>query len=337
MNRFKKSPVLRAAVFLLIAWMLFHLTSVVLDRRVYYGPANYRAKLNEFYSMEENSLSYIGIGSSHMYCTVNPLEVWEDSGISGFLLASQQQPLPASVHFLREALKTQSPDIVFIEGWMGSVKQDYPTEAVAHDAIDSLKPSLNKMQMIGAITPPEQWPNYVFSILKYHTNWKELTPVKIRDAFREPADLYKGYVCLEERKDYTPVRPDYSQAVPGTLAEQDMEALDRMLALTKDHGAELVLLIAPYTVTPESVGMMEAERQWARQNGVEVLDLSLVQEEMGLVGSEDFYDRGPHLNTSGARKASVYLSRWLQEKGVVPRENIDGENGCGTSTPTAAY
>ena len=323
MNRFKNSPALRAGVFLLIAGILFHLASVALDRKELWGPANYRAKLNEFYAMEEDSLSYIGIGSSHMYCTLNPLEVWEDSGISGFLLATQQQPLPGSVHFLKEALKTQSPDVVFIEGWMGTIPREYPSEAVAHDAIDPLRPSLNKLQLIGAITPPEQWPNYCFSILKYHDNWKKLTPERIYNAFVEPADIYKGYVCLEDRKDYTPVEPDYTQAVPGTLLQQDLEALDRMLELTKAAGAELVLMIAPYNGEPKAMGLIQAELRWAEDRGVEVLDLSRCREEMGLEGSRDYFDKGPHLNTSGARKASLYISRWLQEKGIVPRENVD--------------
>ena len=91
---------LKIVLFVLCASMLFALISKICERKTNHGAWNYMAKLNEFYSIEEDSLDYIGVGSSHMYCTINPLEVWKESGVTGFVLATQQQPLAATYHYI---------------------------------------------------------------------------------------------------------------------------------------------------------------------------------------------------------------------------------------------
>ena len=107
---------LRITAFVLIAVVIFSILSAVCERKTYIGEWNYMSKVNEFYSMEENTLDYVCVGSSHMYCTINPLEVWKQTGAAGFVLATQQQPLVASYHYIKEAFKTQSPKYVILEG-----------------------------------------------------------------------------------------------------------------------------------------------------------------------------------------------------------------------------
>jgi len=97
------NQVFRTLVFLLCAAILFSGVSLIYERKTYSGAWNYMAKLQEFYELEENTLDYICLGSSHMYCTVNPLEIWRETSIPGFVLATQQQPLRASYYYLKEA------------------------------------------------------------------------------------------------------------------------------------------------------------------------------------------------------------------------------------------
>ena len=314
----KLSTLIRCLAFLLIATTIFCLASKILERKTYSGPWNYMAKLNEFYDMPKNSLDYICIGSSHMYCTVNPLEVWKDSGISGFVLATQQQPLQASYYYIKEMFKTQSPKVVFVEAFMVNKKID--DSAVFYDAIDPLNPSINKIQLINSIVPREDRPNYYFNILKYHTRWKDITLSDIWNAFAEPKDFYKGFVALDGDYIGTNFVPDYSSVTEDILSEDTKEILASIKDLIESNGAQMVLLIAPYKDPFSSTA--KAATTWAQDNAVPVLDYSLLIEEIGLDANLDYYDAG-HLDVSGAKKVSTHLSLYMQTLGLGQSTKID--------------
>lgn len=313
---------IKMIVFPLIAAVLFLSVSCALERKTFYGPWNYMSKLNEFYSLEEDSMDYIGVGSSHMYCTVNPLEVWKDSGFSGFLLATQEQPLTASYYYLKEMFKTQSPRVVFVEGYMGYNFDEFPGEAVAYDAIDPLRFSLNKIQMINSIVPIENWPEYYLNIIKYHTRWKDIEWEDVETAFDAPADTYKGYVCIQGTKSYPITEIDYESVSAVSISPKNLAALEDIYDLINSHGAKMVLLIAPYKA--ECAPMLKFEIEWAQEKGIDVIDVTTLYDEIEMDGNEDFYD-DDHLDADGAKKVSLYISQYLQDLSIEPAQKIDVE------------
>lgn len=318
MNSKRRFVFLRCVIFLLCAALLFCLISRICERKTYSGPWNYMAKLNEFYSMEEDSLEYLCIGSSHMYCTVNPLEVWKDSGIPGFVLATQQQPLTASYYYIKEALKTQSPKVVFVEAFM--INKDIDDSAVFYDAIDPLKFSINKLQLINNLVPQENRPNYYFNILKYHTRWKDIGLGDIKAAFVEPKDFYKGFVALDGTYQGTNYIPDYSSVQAANLTDESLEILAKIKDLIQSSGAKMVLLIAPNNDAFSATA--KAATAWAQDNNVDVLDYSLLLDQIGVDPSCDYYDGG-HLDISGAQKVSLHFSNYLKGLGITGNPNID--------------
>lgn len=303
---------IRMVSFLLIATVLFAFVSVVMERKTYWGQANYMAKLEEFYNMPENSLEYLCVGSSHAYCSVNPLEVWNDSGIKGFVLATQRQPLRASYHYIKEAFKTQSPKVVILEGVMA--KQTTSEDAVIYDAIDPLKPSFNKFQMINNLVECDRRDAFYFNVLKYHTGWKELSINDMLNNLETETDTNKGYILFNSSFQGENRIPDYASMEAMELPEENMEALNDILDLVEENGAQLILMIAPYM--PDSYGpMFKAELEWARENDVEVLDYALMLDEIGIDPMTDYVD-AEHLDVGGAAKLSKHLSGVLLKKGL---------------------
>jgi len=308
------SRFLRCVVFLLIAALLLTIVSEGMQRKTSSGAWNYMTKFKEFYEQDENSLEYVCLGSSHAYCTVNPLEVWKESGIKGFVLATQQQPLTASYHYLVEAFKTQKPKVVILEGFMGHTTD--ASDGVLYDAIDPLKLSLNKIKMINALVDKKDRAYYYFNVMKYHSRWEEVSAGEFGEALVSVKDTYKGYVAIEREFKGQNVVPDYGMMEDVKLPTQNLNALNKILELTKENGAELLLMIAPYDAVKEDIAeMFKAERLWAEQNGVFVLDYSLIYDEVGIDPQNDYYDGG-HLDVSGAAKASRYLATYLKEMGL---------------------
>lgn len=317
---------IRGTIFVVIAALLFSYVSMVVERKTVDGSWNYMGKLNEFYEMPENSIDVIAVGSSHAYCTMNPLEIWNNNNITSFVLATQQQPLNASYYYVKEAFKTQSPKVVIVEGFMGYVDYEYPKDGVAYDAIDPLRPSLNKLALIREIVPSDQRENYYFNVLKYHSRWREVKKPDYNPAYRLKADSYKGFVLLTDNKPFEKSEIDYEKVNQLDIPAVPLEALNALKELITENGAEMILLIAPFDHIDENIAsVMKAEREWAQENDVDLIDINVLYDDIGIDGKTDFYD-SEHLNAYGANKVSRYLGDYLKENySIEPNTNADSE------------
>ncbi len=314
----------KIVAFTLCAAILFSFLSAVCERKTYDGAWNYMSKMNEFYSMEENSLDYICVGSSHMYCTLNPLQVWKESGAAGFVLATQQQPLMASYHYIKEAFKTQSPKYVILEGYMICGESTYDS-AVLYDAIDPLRFSPNKIQMINNLVEYKQRPEYYFNILKYHTRWNSITANEVNNLFEEHIDTYKGYVAIRGSFSGANVIPDYENTKDVELSEFNTKILNDIYELTTEHNAELILMFGPYDANSSDLReKIKAEIRWAQEKNISVLDYSEMLDTIKINPECDYYDAG-HLDISGAAKVSSHFASYLSQKGIGKNTLIDAE------------
>lgn len=315
---------IRIIAFTLCATTLFFFLSTVCERKTYDGAWNHMSKLNEFYSLEENTLDYIAVGSSHMYCTLNPLEVWNESGAAGFVLATQQQPLQASYHYIKEAFKTQSPKYVVLEGYMICNESTYDP-AVLYDAIDPLKFSFNKIEMISNLVEYEQRPNYYFNILKYHSRWNTVPANEINRILDQPKDIYKGFVALDGNYSGYNLIPDYDHTNDIELSEFNTQILNDIYDLVTENDAELILMFGPYdTNSTDLCEKIKAEINWAKSKGITVLDYCAMLNDIHIDPTNDYYDAG-HLDISGAAKVSSHFATYLKDKEVPKNNTIDIE------------
>lgn len=60
------------------------------------------------YEQEQtDSIDVLFFGSSVTYCDVVPAVYWENSGLTAFVQAGPEQPLPLTLDYLKESLRTQ--------------------------------------------------------------------------------------------------------------------------------------------------------------------------------------------------------------------------------------
>ena len=106
----------------MIRGVLFLLGLVVLMRvsSVFFQPKNN----SEVYGMEqpnangilgeaEASIDVLFVGDSISYCSIIPVQIWRDYGITSYLCGSTMQPLYLSKEFVVKAFENQSPKLVF--------------------------------------------------------------------------------------------------------------------------------------------------------------------------------------------------------------------------------
>lgn len=304
--------VLRRMALLLIIFTLFVGVSKVCERKTITGAWNYSLKVNGFTNEPEESLDIIGYGSSHMYCTLSPVSIYETFGLRSYVLATQQQPVDATYYYIKESLKTQSPEVLVLEALMFTVLDDVVKEGVAHDAVDPFPDGWNKLMMINALNTEDAKENYYFNLLKYHSRWKELDDQDYDFSWKEETDPYHGFVFLTDANPNSMSQISYEDVEEVAILPQFEEVFLDIVELAKKNDTEVMLLIAPYNVKQEELGRYKYMHRLANENGVKVLDMNLEFDATGISNDTDFYDSG-HLNAFGAEKASDYIVNFIKE------------------------
>ena len=314
----KAKEILRSLIFLLLAAVLLLACWVVFDRK---NTCDYTARLYGFFNEPEDSMDVLFYGSSHAYCTVSPLELWHETGLHSYVLATQSQPPAATLHYIKQSLEHQSPQLLVVEAFMFILPPEDRLEASLRDCIDPLPWRENKVELIQRLVAPGERSSYYFNFLKYHSRWKELSSRDLDFSYLSGTDNLRGYIYLTPRREAECYPLDYTHVQPQPLSEENAVFLDELLALTRDLDTELALIIAPMSGAEAYAGQFKTLRECAAANGIKVLDFNEKFAELGFDCTEDFFDFD-HLNATGASKATIALSRWLEQNfQLVPNTN----------------
>ncbi len=304
---------LRVIIFILCFVVLFSGVSNILERKSLEGAWNMTLKVGGFYNEPVDSLDVMFFGSSHMYCSIDPRMLEEQTGLKSYVFATQQQPLWISYHYLKEALKTQSPETVVLEVHMVVQEEDYADEGTLHSAVNPIKLSRNKVEMVYAAVPHGERRNYILDIFKYHDRWEELTRDDYTLEHFDALDPLRGFVQLEtvtviESRDELEAVVDVSEPL-----DKSMEYLEKFVELSREEGFELILIKAPSNATVDEKKLYNAVEAFALDEGITFEDFNMHFDQLGLDLAMDFYDRR-HLNVNGVAKFVPYFGAFLMEE-----------------------
>ena len=275
----------------------------------YMGKIVEGAMVEEYYK-ETTDHDVIFIGDCEVYENFSTMELWKEYGITSYIRGSSQQLVWQSYYLLEETLKYEKPKVVVFN--VLSLKYDKPQkEAYNRMTLDGMKWSMSKVNDIKAsMTEGENFIDYVFPILRYHSRWNELTGDDLKYIFEKEKVTHNGYYM---RVDIRPQGefPDPMPLDDYSFGENSMKYLDMMTKLCKDNGIELVLIKAPTEYPYWYEEWDEQVKEYADQNGLNYINMIPLKDEIGLDMSVDTYDAGLHLNLTGAEKMSDYFGKWL--------------------------
>ena len=267
------------------------------------------AMIAEYYE-EEHDHDVVFIGDCEVYENFTPALLWEKYGINSYIRGSAQQLIWQSYYLLEETLKYETPDVVIFN--ILSMKYNVPqNEAYNRMTIDGMKWSMSKAKSIQAsMTEEEQFLDYVFPILRYHSRITDLNVDDFKYLFHRDKVTFNGYymrVDVKPAENVPKGRPlgDYS------FGETAYEYLDKMTALCKEKGVQLILIKAP-SLYPYWYDEWEVQmEEYAKENDLVYINFLELIEECGLDFATDTYDGGLHLNLSGAEKVTKWLGNYL--------------------------
>ena len=237
-----KKQAIRAAIFILLFLVMLQSVTYIIRTN-----GDIKDIFTGVYAEKENTLDAILIGSSPVYTYYAAPQIWGETGIACYPLSSNVQRPGAAIPLMKEAEKTQSPEVYVFEMRMYTMEDGDMSEnmAYARGVTDNLKYSLNRVYTINRlVTTKEDRYTYYFDIFKYHSNWKTMVlPEQLRCISYEKKNPLKGFVIRDEIALLEKPEPDYRQITETKPipAEQE-EKLKELLKELEDNKQQALFI-----------------------------------------------------------------------------------------------
>lgn len=293
------------------------------------------AFIAEYYE-EEKDFDVIFIGDCEVYENFSPAVLWQEYGINSYIRGSAQQYIWQSYYLLEDTLRYETPEVAVFN--VLSLQYDQSQrEAYNRMTLEGMEWSLPKIKAIlASMREEENFLDYVFPILRYHSRWSELTETDIEYMFDRKPVSHNGYYMRVDVKAARDV-PEGRILGDYQFGENAWKYLDKITALCEEKGIELILIKAP-SLYPYWYPEWEAQvEEYAAAHNLRYINFLELQEDTGIDYSTDTYDGGLHMNLSGAEKLSRYLGKMLTEELKVPDRRDEAHLSALWEEKIAAY
>ncbi len=269
------------------------------------------ATWHKFTKEQQDSVDVLIVGSSLAYCDIIPAEIYRQTGHTSYVLAAPYMKADIAYYYLKEALRTQKPKVVLLEGssfFFSDKEADFYKVNIGYMPF-----GINRLQ--ATFDAPEKYrTGLLFPMYNYHSRWQNVPPqAYLTGRGDSKVDLLAGYTALSE------VNPQESRTERNFLADEteignNFSYLEKIKSLCNEQGITLELFIVPSCEYPGADRIARLE-----QSGLRVRDFNKDFDKIGLDITTDFYD-SRHLNLMGAAKYSRYFATFLTENFELPQK-----------------
>lgn len=266
-------------------------------------------------------------GTSHVMHGINPLEIWNDYGITSYNWGSPTCTIPSIYWKLINVLDYTTPKLVVIDCFRATwTAKSYSTYRL-HEAFDAFPLSRNKWLAVndlmkdqprmedGEVYSDRDRANILFPLSAYHTRWDELGPI---DFVNEYVDT-KG--CEFEITVAEPI--DISNTTEKTEITGEMQGiiyLRKIIEECNSRNIPVLLVYLPFPTDEESKKESNMIQDIADEYDVQYLNFTNFDVVDYCI---DYADPTSHMNIAGQKKVSAFLGNYILEKYNVPDRRQD--------------
>lgn len=266
--------------------------------------------IRSFYKQEKDSLDVVFVGSSRVYCNINPVVLWEKYGIKSFDFATSGQNISTAPLFIKEIFKYQHPEVVVVE-----VSQfDDGNPIYGMDmlwATTGLRPSIEKIKYVWERSNKDVRGDFVLSFPAYHHLYTEIDK---DDALffsdvgfpKTGAMGHKGFYPNYAKKPHE--EPEELSIDSTEVTDETFAAIDEAKAICDENDCKLLMLYAP-SIGKDSFTKLT---EYAKNNDIMYLNANECYDKLKFNYDEDFSDE-LHMTYSGANRFSNFLGEYLSE------------------------
>ena len=278
---------------------------------------------DSFHNMPEDSVDVIVLGSSHAQYSFVPSFFYEDTGLYSYVLGSAFQPLKVSYQMLREALKTQNPEMVILEVYTACLDEETVNDTRYTIAEYQMRGE-EKYNTINFIEDEDKRKEYYNDFLNNHNNWKNIESIDELLSVNSDISGSFGYV---ENNVYLPVDNywysfKYDEDLDISLKEDDLNAFNDIYSLCQEKSIELLLYMVPMdNMTQVAQSYLHKVWDWANERGINYIDFLSNDEKMDI--RSVIHHDGFHAHTNGASYITNMLSNYVNDNYKFNSHNVN--------------
>jgi len=272
------------------------------------------SQMKSFYELENNSLDILILGSSHAFVNIDPAILWRDAGIASYNLAGSVAPLWNSYFELKEALKTQHPKLVILEGYCLTQNYEYIDDSRIIKNIYGMKPSINKFDALKVSAPKERWAEFGLEHIQYHRRYTELSSEDYRP-YKGNEPYYSSYLgqwifWVQNQFEAPQVVNDGSTT---EISEKQEGYYRKIIELCADEHIPLMVTITPYVgYNNYDMQIFNTAKEIADSYCIPFVNFNESCQEIGFDYNCDFIDSA-HMSYKGTAKYTSYLAQYLEK------------------------
>lgn len=290
---------------------------------------------DEFYAQPENSIDMVFLGSSHSYCTFDPLIIDEGLGTNSYQLGMPLQHLDSTYYTLREVLNYQQPEDVVLEVYWDMLDDEFELTQAGYLFQVMRNEELEK-EYIKEVFPLSEKVKYNINIFRYQADYFAYRNSKLKEKIENNFGVYTPQTEKQEgieqyrSKGYTycnynmlPDEYDKTNQFKNTDGkewepkEAQLKYLYKIIELCNENNIRLTFVTAPVAnVSLDYIENYDVIHDYiqniADENDIKYLDYNIVNKDKTLFADENFRDDA-HLNHSGVEIADEYFINWYKE------------------------
>ena len=309
-----RKSIIRITIFMVILVLcLGYLNSVF---KVKYGDGIY--DVTKFYELDDNTVDVLILGSSHAFEDFNTGTLWDEYGLSTYILAGSIQPMWNTYYYLKEALKTQTPDLIVLEGYCTVLSSEFIDDSRIIKNNYGLKWSSDKVESLKVSAPQERWREFFLEYSQYHTRYKELSMADfVKNQGNPLYEDWKGFGCNMIVTPYEVL--DVSGVEERSpLFEKTEKYYRDTIELAKDNNIPIIVIVSPYAgINEGEQKMFNTASDIAAEYDVPFVNCNLINDEIGMDWTVDAADAG-HLSYRGNQRFSKYIGKYLVDNYDLP-------------------
>ncbi len=319
-NNKSQKPVLfivKAIALIAIAAIIMQAVFKVVQRKESYE------KYADFFDVADQ-IDVLYLGSSHVINGVNPVQIFEEYGYTGYNMGGHGSVMATTYWELMMALQYCNPKVVFVDAYMLEKNYQYIDVMDENATADELNTSVEQLHLNMDCWPysdvkkaaiedliydTELHQDFLFDFELYHERWTELDK---NDFLRLNGTSDRNLLMGGEKR--TQVHGTYTleEETSGLTEETvSMKYLRKIIEECQSRGIEVVTMMLPLAeLQSQDMDAAVTAGEISAEYGVPYLNM--IQDTSIVNLYTDLNDAG-HLNVGGMNRVSAYLGKWLAD------------------------
>jgi len=307
----------------IISLVSFILVAVLMVGMLSHLMRDKESSFDNYYLLPEDTVDVFFVGSSHVYSGYCPALLWEEYGVSAYNVYAWSMPMWTGYYYVSEALKTQSPDVVFFD--TSSLIQNGGVVGEADEkTVDNREQNLwfasgkeRFLLSLESYTPDSE----LFDLELFHNKWKH--PEKIEWSHEADTDLasLRNFGPLFGYPDFEVFNFSWDTTTVVPPSPTGYKYLEKLVELSEKENFKLVFVLTPYQSNEYQNAVNNWLHQYAAEKGIDYIDFMMGPGiECGFDYRYDMSD-ADHVNHEGAFKMTRYCGDYLRSLGICDRRD----------------